>query len=445
MDYSNIGLNEYLQPISAPISSNSIVSAYEFDSLYERGVVNNSSILINAIDNAKIRNSYRAYNAVVSTVVGDGDYTDIQTAIDSLNDAGEGGIILVRPGTYYPEAPIVLYDNITLIGVDPTNSIVDCQDMGDASAGCVQIKGTLVSSSGSISVTNGDATVTGSGSQFSTDSVAAGDYIYINGVRYIVLSVTNDTSLELTENYSGASDSALSYRIARPVINTNIKNLTIKDGSDASTPGVGIYIDDADNLTVENTFIFNCADGMQIDWVYNGKFTDCECSDNSAYGIDLTFAISSYFTGVVCFNNTTSGMRVASASTNSNNIIDGVVCNANGSYGIHLFVSSYIVMDNVICIGNGVHGVYFEGSTYNKLMASITRQNGTDGIHLTNRISVNSEYNIILGCNASDNGDDGVELTSGANLNNVSHCVLQNNGGTGLVDNGTSNETWDNV
>lgn len=44
MNYSNIGLNEYLQPISAPISSNNIVSAYEFDSSYERGVVNTSHV-----------------------------------------------------------------------------------------------------------------------------------------------------------------------------------------------------------------------------------------------------------------------------------------------------------------------------------------------------------------------------------------------------------------
>lgn len=44
MDYTNIGLNEYLQPISAPISNRGIISSYDFDGEYERGVVNTAHV-----------------------------------------------------------------------------------------------------------------------------------------------------------------------------------------------------------------------------------------------------------------------------------------------------------------------------------------------------------------------------------------------------------------
>lgn len=58
---------------------------------------------------------------------------------------------------------------------------------------------------GTVEVTNGDATVTGTDTLFTTQ-VAAGDVIEIYGLSVTVLSVTNPTHLELTTNwgYGGA-------------------------------------------------------------------------------------------------------------------------------------------------------------------------------------------------------------------------------------------------
>lgn len=64
-------------------------------------------------------------------------------------------------------------------------------------------------------VTNGDATVTGSGTTWTTN-VAAGDAIVIDNEYYVVSSVTSNTELELTETYRGttvASPAALSYEV----------------------------------------------------------------------------------------------------------------------------------------------------------------------------------------------------------------------------------------
>lgn len=69
---------------------------------------------------------------------------------------------------------------------------------------------------GTVTVTNADATVTGSGTAWDGE-VAAGDLFTIvdSGVVYEVASVTSDTELELTSTYAGSTAAAQSYTIAR--------------------------------------------------------------------------------------------------------------------------------------------------------------------------------------------------------------------------------------
>jgi len=73
---------------------------------------------------------------------------------------------------------------------------------------------------GTVSVTNGDATVTGSGTDF-LSNVSAGDWFRIDAdgigsssVWYEVSSVTNATSLELTSTYAGTTVSGKAYTIS---------------------------------------------------------------------------------------------------------------------------------------------------------------------------------------------------------------------------------------
>lgn len=69
---------------------------------------------------------------------------------------------------------------------------------------------------GTVSVTNGSSTVTGTGTAFTTN-VTAGDSFKVAAglVTYTVASVTDNTHLVLTANYAEASGSGLNYQIAR--------------------------------------------------------------------------------------------------------------------------------------------------------------------------------------------------------------------------------------
>lgn len=63
---------------------------------------------------------------------------------------------------------------------------------------------TFVTLTGTASFTNGDATITGVGTRF-TQELASGDHITINSNLFIVSSITNDVSLEATNNAVGTS------------------------------------------------------------------------------------------------------------------------------------------------------------------------------------------------------------------------------------------------
>ena len=66
---------------------------------------------------------------------------------------------------------------------------------------------------GTITVTNGSTEVTGSGTLFADNFVGADDVLIVDGLMYIVASVTSNTSLTLTRPYTGTTASGKTYDI----------------------------------------------------------------------------------------------------------------------------------------------------------------------------------------------------------------------------------------
>ena len=67
-------------------------------------------------------------------------------------------------------------------------------------------KDTYQSKTGTVSVTSGSATITGSGTSF-TSEFAVGDDILINGEQFLVLSIGNDTSMTADGNFASSASS----------------------------------------------------------------------------------------------------------------------------------------------------------------------------------------------------------------------------------------------
>jgi PKD repeat protein len=73
---------------------------------------------------------------------------------------------------------------------------------------------------GTISVVNGSPTIEGVGTSFTTE-LEAGEQVLIEGVIYTILSITDNDTLTLTENYAAANDSGLtSYQVSNKLTGT---------------------------------------------------------------------------------------------------------------------------------------------------------------------------------------------------------------------------------
>ena len=68
-------------------------------------------------------------------------------------------------------------------------------------------------STGTVTVTNGDATVTGAGGAAWTDAMDGGLFVSADGVQYVISSVTSGTTLELTAVYGGGTLGGQTYNM----------------------------------------------------------------------------------------------------------------------------------------------------------------------------------------------------------------------------------------
>ena len=117
----------------------------------------------------------------------------------------------------------------------------------------------------------------------------------------------------------------------------------------------------------------------------------------------------------------------------------------------------------IVSSGAGTNGIWLESGNYNSILGNTVTQKDA-GIRLTTANSNtlngnnlygcavdgilidNSEHNNITGNVCASNGDDGIEITAGSWMNLVTNNRLVSNGGTNLVDAGTtvirSNPDW---
>ena len=156
-DYSDLGLNQFLQSNNSPVSQErDFVSSTEFGLKYELplGKVNYTNLMADS----------RAYAAIVSLSREQGTFSDFQEAINYVDRLG-GGKIFVRAGTYTIAKSITMFNNIQLIGEDYSTTIIDfnsgnfqftCKgDAGTRKRNMVfenlQFKGSRIDSEGAIS------------------------------------------------------------------------------------------------------------------------------------------------------------------------------------------------------------------------------------------------------------------------------------------------------
>ena len=136
-----------------------------------------------------------AYNGTFTVTTVPSDLTFTYTALSTpASSPATGFPITVSPGTWYGAR--------TRIGMfDDQNGFFFEYDGQTLYA---VRRSSTDQLSGGVSVTNGSATVTGTGTKFSSELKPA-DMIVIRGMTYLVLSITSDTSLIISPEYRGTT------------------------------------------------------------------------------------------------------------------------------------------------------------------------------------------------------------------------------------------------
>jgi len=316
----------------------------------------------------------------------DGDFIGgdgIQSAINFVNGLG-GGTVLIKAGTYDVTEEISITSNIYLRGESPFNTII--RNTGTSRA--ILIDGGFRTNSDSISLTNGDATVTGSGSSFVDDGVQVGDVLFVRdlGVEYMVASVTDNTHLEITENYQGDGISGAFFTIydASNSSNIGMANITI-DGSavEAGSFVTTVVISEGRNITLENVIVTGSLEGddLTITDVANYKINNCIFKNASDRGIAIGGGYG---------------------------VLSGVYGNKNGGYGIYISSSARLIGCQVVA--NGSDGIFMEQGGNNAPLVEGCFISGNAGSGV---IVVLCEGAQVLNNRIVNNGFYGIEVGGG--------------------------------
>jgi len=359
--------------------------------------------------------------AVGSTVPG--DYSTIQEAI---NQAAVGGVILVRPGTYYEH--VAVNKTVSLVGEDASTTIIDGNGTGCVvSIVCdnVTLTGFTVQRGGGIMFPDYDAGISLKnvrGCKISDNNVVD------NGCFGIHLLESNQNTVmrnNFTRNAWYAIDLATSSN------NTVSSNIAIFNGN----IGVGMHCSSQSNIVLANT-ILNNAYGIDAARSSSNTILGNYLANNSETGIWIQdFAINNTILG----NNVT-GSRycVKIEGQGNNNTVSGNLL-AGGQSGIQVLNAEYTdICNNTITHNYGSEwdaGIRLDSAGFSRIHSNLILDNWR-GILL-----YSSSPNVSI-CNNSISGNEyGVRVASGGsnNLNMTGNFVADNNGyGVGLTGFGSS-------
>jgi len=271
--------------------------------------------------------SFRDFDYIVD-LKGDGTHTNVFDALNEAKRAG-GGSIYLKNGEYILPDDLVLESNIYLIGEDKRNTIINLN--GD---NAIKVLGDTSYRAGTIAVT-ADATVTGTGTLWASN-LAAGDYIVFSGNYYEVLTVTDDTHLELVSTYLGSAASGLTYYAGTFKTNVIMENFTVK-GQDVAVASQAIYLQGCLGIVVKN-IIMNENDAtyttsLSLTYVFNSVFSDLDIINSGLDGIDIVASDYNQFSNINTNGNNQNGILLYGAN---HNVFNNINSNDNNYTGISI-------------------------------------------------------------------------------------------------------------
>jgi parallel beta-helix repeat protein len=365
--------------------------AADFVKIYDDSASTEKKVLLNNLPGG----GQNLYDAIVAT--SGGDFTSVEAAFTAGNSS-----VFVRDGTYVETASITIPDNGVLHGESPGGVVISFGG-GDFSINADGNGGTKATA-GTISVTTGSTTVTGSGTNWDPE-ISDGDYINLNGVFHKIATRDSDTQVTLESAYEGEALAAgTSYEAFTMLAGISIENIIV-----TGSVNHGIYFRAVHHGVIRDCLVSDCGDTVAANNQHNITLEDCsEC----------------VLTRVVSVNGKDGGLRVLNGAVIS---ISGCSFKNNDDQGIQLEGCKNVNLDACMSLQNGLQGLHVIGTTTKvNITDSIFHGNNNDGIE------TNSSANevVVSSCTLTDNGTHGIDFDGDANK--IVNCLIQNNGENGI-------------
>jgi hypothetical protein len=369
--------------------------------------------------------STKLYDAIVSNIIGEGDYT-----LPSAAFAAGKKSIYIRNGTYVETANIVIPNGGSMIGESRNNVILNFT--GTAYGVKVDSAPTTIQSVGLISLIEGSSLITGTSTSFT--SLTAGNYISLGTLYAKIASITDDTHMNMTVALKGNSLNDIPYYALSMFSNIDIKNIAI-----TGSTSTGLYIRGVRRFTLDSVSVLSCVPNIFIQ--YSGdsstrqlisfnstgigmRISNCisisnyttEVVNSSSHGLSMDeYTEGVLFTDLETSNNGGYGVSIVGASSSCN--FDKCISKANADCGFYTGPNCYgVILDSLNSSWNKSYGAYLDGLGI-VLSGSLIQSNGDHGIVIAgNECNVNT--------NVSRYNTEGIRITGSNNI--VSNNVCRN-------------------
>lgn len=380
---------------------------------------NEAGWMINEFGDAEFNSGlFRGTFSIGGTTITIDNSEDIQENLDEIDEAG-GGTLFLQNGTYVLTSDILVPSGVRLEGVSRDGVILDCNTNYS-----VKITGSDVYSTGTVTINNGDTTVVGSGTTFT--SAMVGRYIFLDGLWYEITAFVSTTNLTITQ-YQGDNLAGSAFVLATINTAATITKVTIMN----ATASGGVEVSYAMEPKLLDIIIFDCGTGIDMDYVVFPQMI--LTSNENGINLDMNF-VNGFAIDFSEFNFSTTGVGIVMVDSGNATFFNSSV-NDNATNGISITRGTKMAFISMDISGNTTNGIEFvSGNNDNQFSGIVFDGNGGDGIKLT----ATSDRNTITSVSAINNGGYGINIAASTCDNNIIDSnAYENNTSSAIQDLGT--------
>lgn len=356
---------------------------------------------------------------IAGRTIGVDTVDEIRAALTELTAEG-GGTIRIAAGTYVFTTSLALTDNIVLQGDDRSTTTLVF-----VAGAQLQVIGGSAYSTGTVSVSQGGTTVTGSGTSWLTN-VAVGDKIRLNGFWTKVTNVASDTSLTIEIPFGGAALSGAAYVVANTIDFVSIRDLALVGSSSSDYL---LEVEYATFLIGERLNVIQGSSGVKLNFAGHITLDIVTSLGNTNNGFDINE--TSYLNFVTGYSASNGGKGYYITNCDQAIVLTACVAQGNTGNGFDVRDSSDILWSPLVSVDNGSNGFYTQDSTDLIIEVGKLSANAGDGIELNS----NADRVLIFGSPIQSNGGYGVNIANSNCNDTIIVSNLFNGNASGAVNN----------